>query len=264
MQHIKKTTKIKTDNFYSTNKYLSKHPSLHVEDTPWKFAQIKPFLGKFMKKYSEIYDSRKLTVLDVGGGAGLILKKTAQEIEKNYGIKVEKIALDLSPLALEIQKKTNPDLKKTLNESICDTSLHPKEIDLTLMIDLLEHVPNPSLALREVKRISKFVIVKVPLEDNLLYDVWNVITGGKFRRKMLETWGHINIYKFNKLKHQIEMHAGKILSFGYTNVFQYAFAKARNKRRKALISIASYFYRISPTLCSIIFNDFVIILIKCY
>ena len=41
---------------------------------------------------------------------------------------------------LEIQEKRNPDLKKALNEDIHKTSLDSKEIDLSLMIDLLEHV----------------------------------------------------------------------------------------------------------------------------
>lgn len=114
---------------------------------------------------------QKLNILDAGGGAGLILKKIAIEMEKNYSVKVDKFALDLSPRALEIQKKTNPDLKKALNENICNTTLQTKEIDLALLIDVLEHVPDPTLALKEVKRVSKFVIMKVPLEDNLFYNI---------------------------------------------------------------------------------------------
>ena len=109
---------------------------------------------------------------------------------------------------LEIQKRRNPDLARVLNEDIRKTSLSDKEIDLTLMIDLLEHVPNPTEALEEVKRISKFVILKVPLDDNLLARIGNFIWRGERRRRAIETVGHINVYRLSKLKHQMEKHAG--------------------------------------------------------
>jgi len=69
---------------------------------------------------------------------------------------------------LDVQRKNNPDIKQTLNEDIRHTSLRDKHIDLMLMIDVLEHVPNPEEALEEARRVSHFLILKVPLEDNLL------------------------------------------------------------------------------------------------
>ena len=69
---------------------------------------------------------------------------------------------------LDVQRKNNPDIKQTLNEDIRHTSLRDKHIDLMLMIDVLEHVPNPEEALEEARRGSHFLILKVPLEDNLL------------------------------------------------------------------------------------------------
>lgn len=119
---------------------------------------------------------------------------------------------------LEIQKKMNPNLKRALNEDIRKTSLDNKEIDLTLMIDVLEHVPNPTEALQELRRISKFVIFKVPLEDNLTLRVSNFIRRGETRQP-IETIGHINVYKFGKLKNEIEKYIGQILYHYFTNVF---------------------------------------------
>jgi ubiquinone/menaquinone biosynthesis C-methylase UbiE len=77
-------------------------------------------------------------LLDVGGGAGVILSAVSTYIERNYSMKVNKFGLDLSPAILKIQKKRNPDLKKALNEDIYKTSLTDKEVDVTLLIDLLE------------------------------------------------------------------------------------------------------------------------------
>ncbi|MEN4006700.1 MAG: methyltransferase domain-containing protein [Methanobacteriaceae archaeon] len=155
------------------------------------------------------------------GGAGLILNGISTHIKERYGIRVNKFALDLSPGMLEIQKKINPDLKTALNEDIRKTSLGNKEIDLTLMIDVLEHIPNSAEALEELKRISKFVIFKVPLEDNLLDKTLNSITRGKSRQQVIETVGHINVYNFKTLKYQISEHTGQVLDSYFTNVFKY-------------------------------------------
>ena len=170
---------------------------------------------------------------------------------------------------LEIQKKRNPDLKKALNEDVRKTSLSDKEIDLILMVDLLEHVPNPTEALEEVKRISKFAILKVPLEDNLLYRAWDFVRRGRPRQLAIETIGHINVYSFGKLKYQIEKHTGQILDSYFTNVFDYyqdsEHYKNKMKTRSKLINfVAGYVFRLSPKLCSLIFTDFVMILVKCY
>jgi len=206
--------------------------------------------------------------LDVGGGAGLILNAVSINIEESYGIKVNKCALDLSPRMLEIQKKTNPDLKKALNEDIRKTSLGNKEIDLTLMIDVLEHVPNPKEALEEVKRISNFVIFKVPLEDNLHFRTFNFVNRGDPRQRRIETIGHINIYNFIKLKNQIEKHTGHVLDFYFTNVFDYyqnsEHYKRWGRRGKLVNFVSTYMFRLSPKLCSLILTDYVMILTKCY
>ena len=245
------------------NEYVLQNPSLHIEDSHWKVTRIRQFLDGFLNNYKENFELQKLNILDVGGGAGLILKKIASEIENNYGVEVNKYALDLSARALEIQKQTNPDLKKALNENICKTSMQTKEIDLALFIDVLEHLPDPISALNELKRISKFVIMKVPLEDNLYCNTMNVITKGKFRLDLIETCGHINVYDFKTLKHQIEENLGKILNFYYTNVFQYLLSKSSILRGGITKLVASRLYNISPKLCSIIFYDHVILLIKC-
>ncbi|NKQ38455.1 MAG: class I SAM-dependent methyltransferase [Methanosarcinales archaeon] len=202
-------------------------------------------------------------------GAGLILNAASTYIEKNYGAQINKFALDLSPGMLKIQNERNVDLKKALNEDICKTSLGDKEIDLTLMIDVLEHVPNPTKALEEVKRISKFIILKVPLENNILLNTMDFITKGKVRQELIETVGHINVYNFNKLNYEIEKHAGYVLDSYYTNVFDYVknsehYKNKMSTRFKLMNFVAGHTFKASPKLSSIVFSDFAMILVKCY
>lgn len=252
-------------NLYLTDEYIIKNPSLHEEDSPWKVSKITPLVDRFIG----LINKDAVNLLDAGGGAGIILKAVSTYIEESYRTKVNKFALDLSPGMLEVQQRHIPDLKKALNEDIRKTSLGNKEIDLTLMIDLLEHVYNPSEALKEVRRISNFVIFKVPLDDNALSRIWNFVKRGKPSQDAIETIGHINIYNAAKLKRQIEKHTGQILDFYFTNVFDYfhnsQHYKNKMKLRGKLVNfVAAYVFKLSPRLCSLIFSDFAVVLVRCY
>lgn len=253
-------------NLYLTDEYIKKNPTLHEEDSSWKVSKILPLIDKL----ANYLDKDEINLLDVGGGAGLILNAISTYIERSYSIKVNKFALDLSPRMLEIQKKRNPDLKKSLNEDIRKTSLANKEIDVTLLIDLLEHVVNPIESLNEVRRISNFAIFKVPLEDNLMRaPLLNLITGVKTRKVLIETIGHINVYNFSKLIHQLEKNTGHILDFYFMNYSNYFLTAEYYKHKLSLkdklaYSLATYVFRLSPKLCSFIFDDSVMILAKCY
>jgi ubiquinone/menaquinone biosynthesis C-methylase UbiE len=249
-------------NLYLSDEYIKRYSSLHEEDSLWKVSKILPLIDELLYRF----DKNEINLLDVGGGAGLILSAVSTHIERNYSIKVNKFALDLSPGILEIQRKRNPDLEKALNEDICKTSLARKEVDITLLIDLLEHVANPTEALKEIRRISKFAIFKVPLECSPFCGVLNFITWGA-TKSARELIGHINIYNFYSLIHQIEKNTGYVMDFFFTNVFDYFLASEyckRNLRRKMVNSIAKCVFRISPKFCSFIFEDFVMILVKCY
>lgn len=251
-------------NLYLTDEYVLKHPLLHI-DSPWKFIKIVSLVDRLV----EHLNKDEINLLDVGGGIGLILKAISTYIEKSHQIKVNKFALDLTPGLLEIQKKRNPDLKKALNEDISKTSLSNKEIDLTLMIDVLEHVPNSTEALEEVKRISNFVIFKVPLENNLFSRIWNFVRSDKPRQRSVEIDGHIITFNFRKLSYKIKKHTGQILDYYFTNTSGYfrnsEYYKNKMKMRNKLMNfIAAYLFKLSPILSSIIFYDSVMILVKCY
>lgn len=248
--------------FYQFDEYIRKNPSLHVEDSSWKVSKIIPLIDAFIHYFND-----KIKILDVGGGAGLILKDISKYIENGCGIIVNKYALDLSPGMLKIQKLNNPDIIKALNEDICDTSLDEKEIDLILMIDVLEHIPNQIVALEEMKRISRFIIFKVPLEDNLCSRIWNFAMRGKPRQYAIENIGHINIYNFITLKYQIEKYTGWINYYAFTNNFDRT--RKRHYKKTTLLNwivgfLGGFMFRISPKICSLLFPDFIMILVKCY
>jgi SAM-dependent methyltransferase len=251
-------------NIYTTNEYIKKNPTLHKEDSPWKVEKIIPLIDVFIKYVTE----KEITILDVGGGAGLILRDISTHMQKK-GIKVKKYALDLSPEMLKIQKKNNPDIMKLLNEDIKKTSLKNKEIDLVLMIDVLEHVPDPEKALKELRRISKYVIFKVPLGDNLCYNIVNYINHGKLRKESTHNYGHVNFYNYKALKKQIEQVNGKVIYSTFTNFSDYFlhnlyYSRTLRLRGKVFNWSAKTCFYISPRLSSYLFFDFSMILCKSY
>ena len=115
-------------SLYTSDEYLAKFPELFQEDTPWKLSKIFPVLDQWFGTLDA--DLKEVSILDVGGGAGLILKGISSYLEDRYSLTVRKQALDLSPGMLERQKKNNPDLVQALQEDIAHTSLANKSICL--------------------------------------------------------------------------------------------------------------------------------------
>ncbi|MDO8716338.1 MAG: class I SAM-dependent methyltransferase [Dehalococcoidales bacterium] len=249
---------------YPADEHVSNDPSLLEVDSPWKIKKIIPLVDRFVRTINK----GPINVLEAGGGAGLILSEISAYIEEKHNIRVNKYALDLSPRLLEMQKKRNPDLKQALNEDISNTSLKNKEIDLTLLIDVLEHIPNPEKALEEIKRISNYIILKVPLDGYLIGAIWNLIRGGEPRRKGIEITGHVNVYTYNRLRNQIRSYAGEILDSYFTNVHEYFlnsqhYKATKSQKEKLLAKGGELTFRFSPRLSAYIFNDFAMFLVKC-
>ncbi len=249
-------------NFYVNDLYIQQNPSLSEEDSVWKFKKITPLLDKFCSQNKEA----EINLLDVGGGAGHIINSTSHYIQKNYDIPVNKYLLDLSPGILDIQKKVNPDYKLALQEDIQNTSLGNRQMDLTLMIDVLEHVPDPISALKELRRISKSVILKVPLEDNLYFHIRNLLSRGERRKYAIEKLGHIQIYNDLQLQAEITQYLGQIIYADFTNVFSYYQKTGYHQRQisKLINHTAQELFKISPKLCCQLFFDFRIFLVNCY
>jgi len=253
------------EKLYVDDEYIIKNPSLHEEDAPWKVTKILPLVDRYMMNI----DKDEINILDVGGGAGLILRAVSDYIVARYGVRVSKFMLDLSPGMLETQIKRNPEYRKALNEDIRETSLANKEIDLALIIDLIEHVGDPGAALREIGRISGHAIFKVPLEDTLLFKAINLAKKGEPRQSLIENWGHINAYNFRTLRRDIERFAGKIRYYSFTDACEYyshsdIHRKKLSKKGRLMNQAGAVVFRISPRICASTFNDFAMILVECY
>lgn len=252
-----------TEALYRSDEYVRKNPTLHEEDSAWKIGKILPVVDLAFARWPR----ERATLLDVGGGAGLIGAAVADRIRIAHGIPVATIAMDLSPGMLDVQRRNNPHLDRTLNEDIRTTSLSDKEVDLTLLIDVLEHLADPERALAEVRRISRLVLLKVPLEDNLFLRMKDVLTRGRTRRQAIEQLGHINVYSHHSLKRQIESHLGNIVSVSLCNAYEYVIGTDHFAELPASVRlrnrIGAGLFRLAPEFTARLLEDYSLMLVRC-
>jgi hypothetical protein len=132
------------------------------------------------------------------------------------------------------------------------------------MIDVLEHIPQPEQALKELKRISDYVIFKVPLEDNLFINTMNLIKSGNVRKSSADKFGHINFYNYGLLKRHIENNCGEIVYSGFTNAFERFLNESDTLKLKGKIinSVGNILYHINPRISAALLPDFAMLLVR--
>jgi len=109
------------------------------------------------------------TIIDFGCGYGGILGAINEQIKLDSGI-----GIDFSEAAIHIaQKKFTRDNLKfvSLSSLEVEKSIHviktiaPHQVDCILLIDLLEHIPNCKTLIQQLARLTKYFIIKLPIES---------------------------------------------------------------------------------------------------
>ena len=174
-------------DIYNDNSYLKNNPTLHSEDSEFKFNNIRKFLEKI------IIQEKKIKILDVGGGAGLIGKMVMEYYAKK-DIIVTLHSLDLSLKMLKTQKQNNPKIKKLINCSL--EKCKELNYDLVLMIDVIEHIPNKNISAKTLNRLSKNIIYNIPIEINLFDYIRNISLLFRYYKNQTKVLGHVHFFSF--------------------------------------------------------------------
>jgi len=137
------------------------------------------------------------SVLEVGCGEGYI-----QELLGDFGISTQ-VAFDIDyPIVVDARQKVPTSTYFVANaEAIPVPS---KSFDLSMAIEVLEHVPSPDKVLAEMKRVTrKYCIVSVPREP-----IWRVLNlaRGKYWGSIGNTPGHIQHWSTGGFIRQVEKH----------------------------------------------------------
>lgn len=110
---------------------------------------------------------------------------------------------------VESAKANNPDLD-VFQESVYKLIYQKDSVDLVFLLEVLEHLDHPEIALEELKRISKrYMILGVPREP-----LWRVLNMSrlKYLKDFGNTPGHLNHWSKSSLIKLIEKKFGKVIA----------------------------------------------------
>jgi len=160
---------------YTDGDYLRKHPSWHVEDSPWGATQI--------LKMVQRNNLNPQTVCEIGCGAGEILR----QLQLNLNAESEFGGYEISPQARELfRKRANERLHFKFHDILHEENVY---FDLILCIDVIEHIENYFSFLRNIQAKSKYKIFHVPLDVS----VQSVLRRNKLVKERNKS-GHIHYF----------------------------------------------------------------------
>lgn len=146
---------------------------------------VKYLMNSFHSKLFYLIESVKPNnMLDVGCGEGY----TVEEINNHF----PEILIEGSDVEIEVIELARKNLNhiKFKVEPACNLEREDSSFDLITMLEVLEHVEQPSDAVKEAKRVSKkFCIFSVPFEP-----YWRILNllRLKYISDLGNTPGHIN------------------------------------------------------------------------
>jgi 2-polyprenyl-3-methyl-5-hydroxy-6-metoxy-1,4-benzoquinol methylase len=142
------------------------------------------------------------SILDAGAGEGFTMNKLK---ENSIGKRIE--GIECSKEAISFGKKLFPNL--TIKKgSIYNLPYEDNSFDLAICTEVLEHLEEPTKALKEMLRISKkHLIISVPNEP---FFMLSNFLRGKNLLKFGNDKGHINHWNFLTIKTFLEKNGLKI------------------------------------------------------
>ena len=150
---------LKITSRYNDGDYLSKNADWHVEDSPWKAKQI-----------DKIINRNKLipkTICEVGCGSGEILRQLS--LKPRYA-EVEFTGYEISDDAFELCQSRSAEHLTYLKKDLLEDE---KRYDITLCIDVFEHVENYMGFVRGLREKGEYKVFHIPLD----LSVSNILRG---------------------------------------------------------------------------------------
>ncbi|WP_158597746.1 class I SAM-dependent methyltransferase [Aquimarina sp. AD10] len=106
-------------------------------------------------------------------------------------------------------KENNPDLD-IFQESVYELKNNDSSIEMVFLLEVLEHLDYPEIALKEIKRVSKeYLIIGVPREP-----LWRFLNMCRFKylKSFGNTPGHLNHWSKKSLIKLVEKKFGKVIA----------------------------------------------------
>lgn len=202
-----------------------------LEDYLLKKSRVKTVFNMMNKDFTSL--------LDIGAYLGKFL-----HLVRQFNPKVTKLyALECSKECVDICKELyEDDVLKFFHHDCGNFPFTSKEFDVVTFFEVLEHVRNVDVFLKEVNRVLKsdgYVYLSVPNATwwrNIIKDI--VLNKDKYRKKM-EHWpsytvdqrDHVNNYNFIHLYRILNLNGFELVELDYydlTNLFLFDFRYFKN------------------------------------
>jgi SAM-dependent methyltransferase len=157
-------------------KYRSKNPV------------VRHLVGRFLRRVSELAAvERPRRILEVGCGEGIVLATLAAHLP---GTRLD--GLELDEMALGAARVRCPGATLVRGDA-CALPFGDQSFDLVVCLEVLEHLPEPARALRELRRVARAgCLLSVPHEP--FFRLGNLLRGKNVTRfgdptDHLQHWG---------------------------------------------------------------------------
>jgi ubiquinone/menaquinone biosynthesis C-methylase UbiE len=143
------------------------------------------------------YEFKK--VLEVGAGDGSILQQldVMNAFTEMYALEISQSGVD------QINSRKLKNLKSVHIFDGYHIPFADNEFDLVILAHVLEHVEFERMLLREIKRVSKHVVIEVPCDYRYGVDK---------RMKHFLNYGHINMYTPSSLRFLVQSEGFELLA----------------------------------------------------
>jgi SAM-dependent methyltransferase len=150
-----------TDSAVATGAIDTSNYRKHTHGNPIQRKLIDRFHRSIMAKIAELAPQ---SFLDAGCGEGFVAELLLRQMPG-----LELTGFDFNPDAVEIAKTKNPSAT-FITASIFDLPFDDSSYDVVGCFEVLEHLPDPGAALKELTRVAgKAVIMSVPHEPFFCY-----------------------------------------------------------------------------------------------
>jgi ubiquinone/menaquinone biosynthesis C-methylase UbiE len=157
---------------------------------------------------SGIFNNRKnLHAIELGCGEGYSTEKLKDMLPGNVELMASEYVQDLVPKA----RKRNTGTK-VIQESVYELKHKDSTFDVVFLLEVLEHLDYPDVALKEINRVLKkdgILVLGVPREP--LWRALNMMRG-KYLKDFGNTVGHLNHWSARGLQKYVEDNFGVVLS----------------------------------------------------
>ena len=144
-------------SIYASGEYLDNNPTWHAEESAWKASQILTLLNR--------HGLRPRTICEVGCGANETLRQLHNRVDYHPNC----VGYEISPQALEMAaSRSSERLTFRLGHVLEDDDSY----ELTLLIDVIEHVEDYFSLLRGLRPRSDHTVSTYRLSSSLCRWCW--------------------------------------------------------------------------------------------